>query len=136
MDIEKLRRQHGELLLAIGGLRELVQAGAREHATAIHDQLVAISSAIKLHLAVEDRVLYPAMEHAADSDVARTSRQFREEMGGLAAAYAAFAGRWSLSTRIAQDPQGFRDDANAVFKALHQRIQRENKELYPLAERV
>ncbi|GGY23507.1 hypothetical protein GCM10008098_16210 [Rhodanobacter panaciterrae] len=68
--------------------------------------------------------------------IERIGKQFQNEMGGLAATYAAFATRWNLSAKIAADPQGFRDDANAIFKALHQRIQRENRELYPLAEQI
>ena len=57
-------------------------------------------------------------------------------MGGIAGAYLEFAGRWNLETKVAANPDGFRDDANSTFKALHQRIQRENQELYPLAERI
>jgi hypothetical protein len=33
-------------------------------------------------------------------------------------------------------PEGFRDEANRIFKALHRRIQRENLELHPLAEEI
>lgn len=136
MDIERFRKEHVDLMAAVTSLRELVQHGISEQAVAIHRQLSAMSSAIKLHLAAEDRMLYPALARAADPVVARTGRQFQEEMGGLAATYMAFAARWSLAARIAADPQEFRDDANGVFKALHLRVQRENRELYPLAERL
>lgn len=134
MDIERFKREHVDLLAAVTSLRGLVQHGVGEQAEAIHRQLAAMSSAIKLHLAAEDRVLYPALMKAADPAIARAGRQFQEEMGGLAAAYLAFAARWNLAGKIAADPQGFRDDANSVFKALHLRVQRENRELYPLAE--
>ncbi|HKR76094.1 MAG TPA: hemerythrin domain-containing protein [Rhodanobacter sp.] len=136
MDIERFKREHVDLLAAVTSLRGLVQHGVGEQAEAIHRQLAAMSSAIKLHLAAEDRVLYPALMKAADPAVAQAGRQFQEEMGGLAATYLAFATRWNLTGKIAADPQGFRDDANGVFKALHLRVQRENRELYPLAERL
>jgi len=32
--------------------------------------------------------------------------------------------------------KGFRDEADGIFKALHERIQRENQGLYPLAEKI
>jgi len=38
--------------------------------------------------------------------------------------------------RVSADPEGFRDEANGIFQALHQRIQRERPELYPLAEKI
>lgn len=136
MDIERFKKEHADLMAAVTSLRELVQHGVGERADAIHRQLSAMNSAIKLHLAAEDRMLYPALMKAADPAVAQTGRQFQEEMGGLAAAYMAFAARWNLAGKIAADPRGFRDDANGVFKALHLRVQRENRELYPLAERL
>lgn len=136
MNIDKFKREHVDLLATVAALRELVQSGVHEHAEAILKQLISMSSAIKMHLAAEDRVLYPALSSATDPLAAQTGKQFQEEMGGLAAAYSAFAARWNLASKIAVDPQGFRDDANSIFKALHQRVQRENRELYPLAERV
>lgn len=136
MDIERFKKEHAELMALVTALREVVQQGVGEHAEAIHRQLMAITSVIKLHLAAEDRMLYPAMLKASDAEVAQTARQFQEEMGGLATAYLAFAARWNLTVAIAANPQAFKDDANEVFKALHQRVQRENRELYPLAERL
>jgi DNA-binding transcriptional LysR family regulator len=136
MNIDKFKQEHADLLIAIGALRELVQSGVQEHADMIVAHLVTMSGVIKMHLAAEDRVLYPALANASDPVVAQTGKLFQQEMGGLAGTYGAFVSRWNLATKVAQDPQGFRDEANAVFKALHMRVQRENRELYPLAEMV
>jgi hemerythrin-like domain-containing protein len=136
MNIDKFKREHVDLLAAVTTLRELVQTGVQEHAEAIVGQLVSMSSVIKLHLAAEDRVLYPALINAADPRVAQTGQQFQQEMGDLAQAYTGFVSRWNLASKISQDPEGFRGDANNVFKALHLRVQRENRELYPLAEQL
>jgi len=134
MNIDKFKQEHVALLVAVGELRELVQAGVSEHAEDILRQLVSMSAVIRLHLAAEDRVLYPTLTKSEDPRMAQIGREFQEEMGGLAAVYTAFASRWNLASKIAADPQGFRDEANTVFKALHLRVQRENRELYPLAE--
>lgn len=136
MNIDNFKREHVDLMAAVTDLRELVHAGVQDHAQSILQQLVAMSSAIKLHLAAEDRVLYPALIQAKDPRVAQTGKQFQEEMGDLAQVYMAFTARWNLAAKISKDPDGFRSDANTVFKALHSRVQRENQELYPLAERV
>lgn len=81
-------------------------------------------------------MLYPALIGAADQQVAETGKRFQQEMGDLAQAYGAFVASWNLASKIRHNPEGFRSDANNVFKALHTRVQRENKELYPLAELV
>lgn len=136
MNIDKFNQEHASLLASVTTLRELVHAGVAANAEPIVRQLVAMSALVKLYLAAEDRVLYPALAGAADPRVARVGQQFQQEMGGIAASYGAFVSRWNLPARLAGDPQCFRDEANAVFKALHQRIQREGHELYPLAAQV
>ncbi len=132
MDIERFKREHVALMRTVSELRELVHAGVATHADAIAHELVAMSAVVKLHLAAEDRMLYPAL--AAHQRTETIGRQFQTEMGGLAQAYGAFVSRWSRPAQIAGDPEGFREEANGVFKTMHQRVQRENRELYPLAE--
>ncbi|HTV85586.1 MAG TPA: hemerythrin domain-containing protein [Dyella sp.] len=136
MNVDKFKQEHVDLLSAIAQLRQSVQLGVQEHAEAICRQLLAMAGSIKLHLAAEDRVLYPALAQADDPFVAHVGRRFQQDMGGIAEAFAAFIARWNLPAKIAADPAGFKEDANAIFKALHARVQRENRDLYPLAEMI
>ncbi|HUA79432.1 MAG TPA: hemerythrin domain-containing protein [Dyella sp.] len=136
MNIEKFKQEHIDLLAAVTVLREFVQSGVQENADAICKQLMSMAAVIKLHLAAEDRMLYPALANAKNPSVAEVGKQFQQEMGGIAEAFTAFVSRWNLASKIAASPAGFKDEANAVFKALHTRVQRENRELYPLAETV
>ena len=136
MNIDKFKQDHVAVLAAVTDLRKLVQAGVSENAGAIARAIVSMSSAIRLHLSTVDRVLYPALEKSADPAAVQLGRKFQAEMGGIATAYLEFVGKWNLEAKVAANPDGFRDDANSIFKALHQRIQRENQELYPLAERI
>ena len=55
-------------------------------------------------------------------------------MGGLAAAFLAYADKWSASA-IESDWDGYCSESHAIIEALTQRIIRENRDLYPLAER-
>jgi hemerythrin-like domain-containing protein len=136
MNIEKFKQEHVDLLGAVTVLREFVQSGVQEQAEAICKQLMSMAAVIKLHLAAEDRVLYPALAHAEDPFVAHVGKQFQQEMGGIAEAFTAFISRWNLASKIVANPDGFKDEANAIFRALHTRVQRENRELYPLAEMI
>ena len=54
-------------------------------------------------------------------------------MQGLAASFARFVQQWRVPARLAADPEGFRRSANTVLRALFERLQRENAELYPAA---
>lgn len=136
MNIDKFKNDHEEILDQVNDLRELVQSGIVENASAIAKLVVTMSSAIKLHLAAEDRVLYPAYSKSNDSSISKIGQVFQKEMGEIASVYLEFVRRWSIPSKVSADPMRFREEANSVFKALHQRIQRENKELYPLSNHV
>ena len=71
---------------------------------------------------------------SADADLARKGREFQEEMDAIAAAYEGFAKRWNNARSLELDERGFRDDANTVLRRVHERMQRENRDLYPRIE--
>lgn len=136
MDIQHYRQQHDEILGHVAGLRGLIARGIGTHADAIAGALAAMNATVRLHLASEDSVLYPTLRASSHPDVAELGERFRVEMVGIAGAYGGFIGRWRSGAHIASSPEEFRDEADAVFNALHQRIRREDRELYPVAERL
>ncbi len=92
-----------------------------------------MSGVIKLHLAVEDSVLYPALARGG-ARLARMSQAYQNEMRGIVADYMEFAGRWNLASRLAAAPEQFRADANRVLRTVYERIRREDAEFYPAIE--
>ncbi len=136
MNIDRFKKDHAAILSAVTELKGLVSSGIPENADAIAKAIISISSIIKLHLAGEDQVLYPALANSANPDLVQLGKAFQDEMGGIAAAYMGFAGNWNIASKVTANPEGFRTDANNIFKALHQRIQRESQELYPLVEQM
>ncbi|MDD2711505.1 MAG: hemerythrin domain-containing protein [Simplicispira sp.] len=134
MNIDRFKHEHHDILAGIAALRRLSHAGVTDNAAEIAQRIVAMSSTIKLHLAVEDRVLYPALRNGPDPALARLGAQFQQEMGAIASAYMAFARRWNTADGVKQNPDGFRADANAVLRTVHERMQREDRDFYPRIE--
>ncbi|MCZ2407637.1 MAG: hemerythrin domain-containing protein [Burkholderiales bacterium] len=134
MNIDKFKHQHVSILGSIAALRSLAHAGVAHNAAEIARLIVAMSSTIKLHLAVEDQALYPALQRGNNPDLARMGQEYQRDMGPIAQAYEAFARRWNLAESLRRDEQGFRDDANRVLRLVHERMQRENHEFYPRIE--
>ena len=134
MKTDRIKSDHDALLGYVGGLRELVQAGIPENAEAIFRELMKISASIKLHLAIEDRTLYPALMAAVDPRIAATGKRYQQEMGDIAQQYDAFSRRWNHPQHVQQDSEGFRDDANRVLRIVFERMQRENLDFYPRIE--
>lgn len=134
MKIEKYKRQHTEILNGISELRHLVHAGITGNADRIAKEMIALSSLVRMHLAVEDKYLYPAIEAGADVNLRRMSRRYAAEMDGIAQRYLAFASSWNTAVQIERAPEGFRAGANAILRQVYERMQRENTEFYPAIE--
>ena len=134
MNIDKFKNQHVDIIECIAALRKSTQAGINANAAEIARLIVSMSSIIKLHLAVEDQVLYPALRNGSNATLATMGQEFQDEMDSIAGAYMGFAGRWNHATKVANDPEGFRSDANAVLKILYARMQKENTVFYPAIE--
>lgn len=136
MNIDKFKHQHETIFECIATLRQYAVAGIARNAAEIAEMVVSMSSVIKLHLAVEDSLLYPALRNGGSSALARMGDQFQAEMKTIAASYEKFVRRWNTAGNVARDPEGFRADANRVLKMLHGRIRREDREFYPEIEAV
>ncbi len=134
MNIDRFKHEHQDILAQIDALRTLSHAGPAQHASAIAQGIVAISSTIRLHLAVEDRMLYPALQSSGDAELARLGARFQHEMGEIAGAFMAFARRWNTAERVAADPGGFRAEANVALRSVYERMRREDRDFYPRVE--
>jgi hypothetical protein len=134
MNLDKFKRQHVDILADIAALRELVRRGIEQHADAIAARIIAMSGHIKLHLAVEDRVLYPALSAHSDAAIARMSAAYKQEMAGIVANYMAFAAKWNAAGRLQAEPDDFRAEANSVLRTLFERMRKEDHEFYPAVE--
>lgn len=133
MNIDKFAADHARILQAIDELRTCAQLGVAEQAANIARLIASMTATVTMHLNAEDKLLYPALRASSNPDAAALGARYQTEMGDMAQIFLAFSQRWRMSAAVADDPEGFRSEANRVFAALHARIQRENTELYPLA---
>ena len=68
-------------------------------------------------------------------DFASTGQAFKDEMGGLAPAFLAYSEKWNANS-ISADWSGYCADTRAVLDALENRLEREDRDLFPLLERL
>lgn len=134
MNIDKFKQQHVDIIKCISDLRELSRSGVGDNAEKISQLIISMSSMIRLHLAVEDNALYPALKTSSNSSLARMGERFQDEMGSIASAYLSFARRWNTAANLRQNPDEFRADANNVLKLLFDRMRQEDTEFYPAIE--
>lgn len=134
MDIKRFKSEHEAIINGIDRLRRLSHAGIVQNASEIARRLTELNALITRHLAVEDRILYPAVQSSADPRLASMGKAYQEEMTGIANAYIAFGRRWSAIASLQEDPDGFRLAANTILRTVYERLQKENREFYPAVE--
>jgi Hemerythrin HHE cation binding domain len=133
---DSFRRQHQEILGLVKELQpQLEVASLRRDAAPVATGLQRLAAMLKAHLALEDSTLYPKLIAHPDPEVAATARRYQQEMGGLQTAFSDYIGRWATASSIQQEPDLFLSQTQQVVAALLARIEREDGELYPMADR-
>jgi hypothetical protein len=133
--LHKLREDHAKLAKLFGRLRQVVESASAPSQTELFDLRRELVSTLLAHLKLEDWALYPRLIDSADAQIASAGQAFKNEMGGLAPAFLAYADKWNANS-ITGDWPGYCEDTRAILDALMNRLTRENRELLPLLERV
>lgn len=133
--LAQLRQEHAELVKIVGELQALVDGDLPPPQVELFQVRRRLSSVLIAHLKAEDWVLYPPLLSSDDTAVATTAKQFVDEMGGLAHAYTAFSEKWDALS-IEADWAHYRVEAKGIIDALTNRIVRENRDLYPLLDKI
>jgi Hemerythrin HHE cation binding domain len=134
--MDSFRRQHQEILGLVKELQpQLDVASLRRDAAPVVTGLQRLATMLKAHLALEDSTLYPKLMAHADPAVAATARRYQQEMGGLQTAFSNYIERWPTAPSIQEQPDLFLSQTQQVVAALLARVEREDGELYPMADR-
>lgn len=129
LDRECLSREHDELTMLAAGLVAQV-AQARPDLAGLSTVRWRFNRLLLMHLAKEDKLLYPQLAQSSSARTARLAERFAAEVCGLAADYAAYMQRWPVE-RIEGEWSLFGQDTRRIVAVLKTRIKREETELYP-----
>ncbi|WP_182911907.1 hemerythrin domain-containing protein [Sphingomonas cavernae] len=129
-----LRAQHDELLRQAGILKGYIGLAAAPDTVELFRVRQSFANALIAHLAEEDWVLYPRLLKNNDPVIVDTAQAFVDEMGGLLDAFRSWSTRWTADS-IRREWNEFCVETEGLLSALAIRIERENTQLYPLADR-
>ena len=133
---ENFRQQHKELLKIATEMSPLLRT---DHIIAntpdMVQSLAKLAGKINVHLAMEDKVLYPKLTEHQDPNVRSMAKKFINEMGRIKEVYAQYLNKWPSPESIKKNPSEFINETKGIFEALSKRIAREDSELYALVDR-
>ncbi len=105
-------------------------------ASEVRSLLSKLLGKLTIHLAMEDKALYPRLLEYSDERIKSIAKRFIDEMGGLGEAVKSYNNKWSSALPIQKNPSDFIVQTKGIFDALAKRIERENNELYKIVDEL
>jgi hypothetical protein len=132
----RYREEHAGLALLIRGFEATLDIAllGKDGAPA-RRALSELAGKLRLHLAGEDRLLYPQALGSADPATRKLGEKYQAEMGDLAGTFKACSEKWLLPKDIAREATTFASESRAIIRALNERIWRGNTEFYGAIDR-
>ena len=135
--IAQLQSQHEACLAIVQDIQtRSMHISDRAAAVEVTLMVARLTGILRIHLALEDEILYPALRRSSDPRTAEIGERYWREMGGLADMFLDYVDRWKRADAVLAEQERFRSESATVFKALADRIEKEHREIYPLAEQV
>lgn len=134
---ETYRRHHDELR-ALGRRITAMLDSANGDAPPgeVADAVRQFFAKFSVHLAIEDKSLYPRCADHADQKLKAIAARFQTEMGGLAERVEAYRKAWPGPLAIGKAPSRFVAETREILSLLEARVGREEAELYDLVDRA
>jgi len=133
---DSFRTQHKEIVALVTDISsKLNPATLPVQADNVRSTLTTLAGKLSFHLGMEDKHLYPLMQNVSPQ-AKQMAEKFMAEMGALADVFKNYTQKWPLAESIKKDPEGFCTQTKEIFKALADRVQREESQLYQLADQI
>jgi hypothetical protein len=133
---DRFRRQHDELQQLALEIDAALDAPAfPQNAREIRRMMARLKGKLVVHSTMENDALYPRLLQHIDPTVRERAQVMFDELGGIYEAVGRHHVAWSSVEGIEAEPNKFAGHTRAIFAELHRRMERENDELYPLADR-
>jgi hypothetical protein len=131
--VDNLTRQHRELVKVATEMFGWLDAGKlrRSGASVPFRTLSSLTGILNVHLAMEDRSLYPRLVQHPDLQLRTLAQRFLDERGQIAERYEAYRACWSSAAAIEADPAAFIDETRAILGLLWNRMKLEDDVLHP-----
>ena len=134
-EMMQLRTDHIDLLDICKLLAGEIERNTPPSSVDLFSLRKRLTTRLIAHLKAEDWLLYPPLLESKDPQIAAVAREFVDEMGGLAAAFNTYIEKWD-ALRITSEWPAYQAETRGIIEALRTRITRENRELYPLIEKL
>ena len=133
MYIDNLKRQHEEIRASIAYILDIInKEQVEEKAMDIAKELNKLAGKLKIHLISENDFLYPDFLNSSNMKLKELAETYMNEMVGIGDSFMAYKDNYNTKTKILADVDSFVKETKETFQLLEARLNKEDKELYPL----
>lgn len=132
MDMTLYTSKHEAIKQTLSEIRTL-SSSVSDNAEKIAGAVGRLSAIVQMHLASEDKFLYPDLLSKTSGVERKIAEKYMEEMKGIEKSFSAFASKYRTTSAVKDESAQFLAEMSNIENALTKRMDREEKELYPLA---
>ncbi|MBW7858631.1 MAG: hemerythrin domain-containing protein, partial [Leptonema sp. (in: Bacteria)] len=135
MDLSRYYQDHSDLLILVNALQSAIDSTDEKlRPELVFEALAKLSGRLMVHLAFEDKAIYPELLNSKNAEVTKLATEFQSEMATIATVFTEFIYRWSDINSIRESFDEFKEETFTIFKVLGSRVKKENEVFYPIAE--
>lgn len=132
MNIDNLERQHLEINSLFSKINKNLNSN---NITNDIDSLVwdinTLAGKLNIHMKTEDKFLYPELINGSNENLKKIALEYSQEMGNIHKVFEEFKSNFNTKNKILNDIDKFLIESNKVLKLLKNRIDKEDRSLYP-----
>ncbi|MDF2891831.1 MAG: Hemerythrin cation binding domain protein [Clostridia bacterium] len=134
---ENLRKQHEESIRLIKEISTYLNEGSlEENAQHVRMLLSTFIGKASVHRAAEDSTLYPKLLNHESQELRLLAKKYYDGFVNTKDVLSNYSTKWSAATKIKNNPREFIVDTKGIFTKILDRIDKENNELFALADRL
>ncbi|WP_206154896.1 hemerythrin domain-containing protein [Clostridium muellerianum] len=133
MNINNFVRQHEAIHESIKDIESLIARNNIENDSfEIAKNINVLTGILKVHLQSEDKFLYPQLLKSNDIKLKNTAEEYIDEMGDISIEFEKYKIKFNTKNKINEDVENFKRCTAEIIKVLKNRLDKEDKYLYPL----
>ncbi len=133
MNINNLVRQHEAIRENVKTIEILINKNNIENDSfEISKNINLLIGVLKVHLQSEDNFLYPQLLKDDDDNLKDMAKHYINEMGNISTEFEKYRAQFNTKTKINDNIENFKNHTAEIIKVLKNRLDKEDKYLYPL----
>lgn len=132
LSISNLERQHKEIWEIFFSIEKVLNLkDVAENIDALVKNINTLAGKLNIHMNSEDKFLYPELIKSDNEKLRNMAIEYSTEMGDISTKFNEFKNKFNTRNKIINNMDAFLVESKEILKVLHNRLNKEDRYLYP-----